>query len=267
MCKVISIISCKGGVGKTTSAVNISSFLQMEGNRVCVIDFDSQHNLSNHFGIFPGHLKNRPTIYDLLHSSINFDDEKCLFESIDNSIYKTNTVDVIPSTMKLSDVEVELAVSLDREHQLEYIISYLKDKYDYIFIDCHPGLDLFAINALVASDSVIIPVEAHIYSADGLNQVMRIIENVKRRLNPKLNVEGIIITKFQKNTNCCKHVSDYVMSEYGSSIKIFNDYIKYTIKLADAPIFGMSIHEYSPKSDVAQSYARIAQEVAGNGRQ
>lgn len=83
MCKVISIISCKGGVGKTTSAVNISSFFQMEGNRVCVIDFYSQHNLSNHFGIFPGHLKNRPTIYDLLHSSINFDDEKCLFESID----------------------------------------------------------------------------------------------------------------------------------------------------------------------------------------
>lgn len=264
MCKVISVISCKGGVGKTTSAVNISSYIQMQGKRVCVIDLDPQHNLSKHFGVFPGHLKNRPTIYDLIHEAINYTDEESMSKMVNQSIIKTSTVDVIPAVFKLNDSETELTVSLDREHQLEYVISFLKKSYDFIFIDCHTGLDLLTLNAMVASNSVLIPVEAHVFSADGLNQVVKMVDVVKRRLNSEIYIEGMIITKYQQNTNCCRSIFEFVDKEFGSTIKIFKDKIKYAIKLADVPAFGISIHEYAPKSEVAISYANIAKEVLRN---
>ena len=261
MCKIIAIISWKGGVGKTTSAVNISSYIQQQGKRVCTVDLDPQHSMSNHFGVYPGHLRNRPTAYDLLCAAIDDTDSEEMSELVHASICKTTTVDLIPATPKLSALDKVLPTATCREQLLKNILSHIRDEYDYIFIDCHPGGDLFAVNALTAADTVLVPVEAHIMSSDGLDQVERMIRTVQRHLNPELRVEGIIITKFQQNTNCCKRIRSLVEENFGDRIHIFHDQIKYSIQVAEAPEFGISIHEYAPKIDAAQAYARIALEV------
>lgn len=261
MCKIISVISCKGGVGKTTSAVNISSYIQTQGKRVCTVDLDYQHNLSKHFGILPGHLKNRPTMYDLFLSAIDDCADSEMNELVHSSIVKSTTVDVIPSTAKLSLLDKVLPTVTCRELLLKNILKHIKDEYDYIFIDCHPGCDLFAINALTASDSVIVPVEAHILGLEGLDQVEKLINTVQRHLNPDLKIDGVLLTKFQNNTNCCRRIRDMVKESFGNRIHVFDEQIKYSINVAVAPEFGISIHEYAPKNDAAQSYAKIALEV------
>lgn len=265
MCKVISIISCKGGVGKTTSAVNISSYMQMQGKKVCAVDLDPQHNLSKHFGIHPGNCVNYPTIYDLLNAAINEVEDKEIEELIHNSVCKSSTVDVIPSTAKLSSLETVIPTAICQERLLDYVLSFIKKDYDYIFLDCHPGLDVFSKNALAASDSVIIPVEAHILSSDGLDQVEKMIRTVQRHLNKKLKIEGVIITKYQGRTNYCKQISELIKRDFGDHIHIFDNYIKYAIKVAEAPVFGISLHEYAPDIDAAKAYANIACEVMQYG--
>ena len=261
MSKIIAIISWKGGVGKTTSAVNISSYIKMQSKRVCVVDLDPQHSMSKHFGIFPSQLKNRPTMYDLLNAAIDEASDTELNDITHKSIIKTTTVDLIPAIAKLSALDKVLPTATCREQLLKNILKFIRDEYDYIFTDCHPGGDLFAINALTAADMVIVPVEAHIMSSDGLEQVEKMIRTVQRHLNPNLQIEGIIITKFQQNTNCCKRIRDMVSENFGERIHIFEDNIKYSIKVAEAPEFGISIHEYAPQNDTAKAYANIALEV------
>ena len=261
MCKVISTISYKGGVGKTTSAVNISSFIQMQGKRVCAIDLDPQHNLSRHFGILPGHTKNRPTIYDLFNAVIQEKEDDEINELVQKSIYHTSTVDVIPSTVRLSSLEKVIPSVAGSERLLEYILSFIKEKYEYIFLDVHSGWDMFSINALTAADSVLIPVEAHIFSSDGIDPVENMIHSARKRLNPRLKIEGIIITKYQGNTNYCREIYDIITREFGDSIHIYNDFVKYAIKVAEAPAFGICLHEYAPKIPPTQAYANIAMEV------
>lgn len=261
MSKIIAIISWKGGVGKTTSVVNISSYIKMQNKRVCVVDFDPQHSMSKHFGIFPGQLKNRPTMYDLFNAAIDEASDTELNDITHKSIIKTTTVDLIPAIAKLSALDKVLPTATCREQLLKNILKFIRDEYDYIFIDCHPGGDLFAINALTAADMVIVPVEAHIMSSDGLEQVEKMIRTVQRHLNPNLQIEGIIITKFQQNTNCCKRIRDMVSENFGERIHIFEDNIKYSIKVAEAPEFGISIHEYAPQNDTAKAYVNIALEV------
>ena len=261
MCKIISVISCKGGVGKTTSAVNISAYLKMQGKKVCAVDLDAQHNLSRHFGVRPLPSSDKPTITDLFLAAIDDYEDETMEHLVHESICRTNTVDVIPSTVRLSSLETVIPTVTSREHLLEYILSFLKESYDYIFLDCHPGLDVFSLNALTASDSVLIPVEAHILSSDGLDQVEKMIHTVQRKLNPNLQIEGIIITKFQGHTSCCRQVYEIVKQNFGNQIRIFEEPVKYAIKVAEAPAFGVSIHEYAPNIEPAQTYARIALEV------
>lgn len=261
MCKVISVISCKGGVGKTTSTVNISAYMQMQGKKVCAVDLDPQHNLSKHFGIHPGHLTDRPTIYTLLREAINEAEDDEMEKLARQSIIHSTTVDVIPSTAKLSSLETAIPTTMCPERLLEYVLSFLKKDYEYIFLDCHPGLDVFTKNALAASDSVIIPAEAHILSSDGLEQVEGMIRSVRRQLNRKLKIEGVIITKYQGNTNCCRQIRELISRDFGDRIHIFEDYVKYAIKVAEAPVFGISLHEYAPGTDAAKAYANIAREV------
>lgn len=261
MCKVISAISYKGGVGKTTSAVNISSYLQMQGKRVCTVDLDPQHNLSRHFGILPGHLKNRPTIYDVINAAIQEQEDRKIEQLIKDCICHSTTVDVIPSTVRLSSLEKVIPSITSCEHLLDYILSFIKNEYDYIFLDVHSGWDMFSINALTASDSVIIPVEAHVLSSDGINPVENMINSVRRRLNPKLKIEGIIITKFQGNTKYCQEIYEVVENEFGDHIHIFDSFVKYAIKVAEASAFGISLHEYAPRIVPAKAYAQIATEV------
>ncbi len=264
MCKVISIISCKGGVGKTTTAVNLSASIQKEGKRVCVIDFDHQHNLTMNLGIDQASLEHRVTIGDLIETAINDPDDDMMSALIDDSIISTNSVDLIPATGKLAALENIIPMATSREHLLDYIISFLKSRYDYIFIDCHPGLDNFSQNALTASDSVIIPVEAHVFGAEGLEQTAAMIRMVKRRLNPKLNIEGVLITKFQGQTNYCKSVYEQIATDFGNDIHIYAYKIKYAIKVAEAPAFGLPLIEYAPNIQPAVAYLKIAQEVMQN---
>ena len=261
MSKTISIISCKGGVGKTTSAVNISSYIQTQGRRVLAVDMDYQHNLSKHFGILPGHLKNSITLYDLFVAAMDDCSEEELDKLVHSAVRKSTTVDVIPATAKLSLLDKLLPTATCREFVLREILKCIKNEYDYIFIDCHPGCDLFAINALTASDSVIIPVEAHPLGLEGLDQVEKLIATVRRHLNADLKVDGILLTKFQNNTNCCRDIRDVVKNSFGDRIHVFDEYIKYSINIAEAPEFGISIHEYAPRIEAAQSYAKIALEV------
>ena len=261
MSKIMSIISCKGGVGKTTSAVNISSYIHTQGKRVLAVYLDYQHNLSKHFGIFPGHLKDKPSVYDLFNAAIEECTDDEMNELVHKAIEKSTTVDVLPATAKLSLLDKVLPTVTCREHILKGFLKHIINEYDYIFIDCHPGCDLFAINALTVSDSVIIPVEAHPLGLEGLDQVEKLIGTVQRHLNSKLKIEGILLTKFQNNTNCCRSIRDYVKDCYGNRMHIFDEHIKYSINIAEAPEFGLSIHEYAPRIEAAKAYAKIAMEV------
>lgn len=261
MCKVISFISCKGGVGKTTSAVNISSYMHMQGKKVCAIDLDSQHSLSKHLGIYAMQQPELPTICELLEAVINKTDEKEVETLIRKSICQSSTIDIIPSTAKLSSLETMIPTAKNPESLLDSVLSFIKKDYDYIFLDCHPGLDVFSKNALTASDSVLLPVEAHILSSDGLDQVENVIRSIQRHFNKRLKIEGVIITKFQGNTNYCKQISELIGRDFGDHIHIFDSYIKYAIKVAEAPAFGISLHEYAPNTNAARAYAKIALEV------
>ncbi len=261
MSKIIAIISWKGGVGKTTSTVNLGAYIHMQGKRVCVVDLDPQHSLSNHLGVFPGQLKGKPTMYDLISCAIDECTENDMNSMVHEAIVSTSTADLIPATAKLSALDKVLPTATCREQLLQSILRHIENEYDYIFIDCHPGGDLFAINALTAADSVIVPVEAHVMSSDGLDQVEKMIRTVQRHLNPSLQMEGIIITKFQQNTNCCNRIRHLVEDNFGDRIRIYDDNIKYSIKVAEAPEFGVSIHEYAPNTEMAKAYARIASEV------
>lgn len=261
MCKVISVISYKGGVGKTTSAVNLSSYIQMHGKRVCAIDLDPQGNLSSHFGIFPGQLKGKPTMYNLIQGLVEDLDDSEMSELVQQSICHSTTVDVIPSIPRLANTEKSIPMATNCEGLVRRLVSFLKDNYDFIFIDIHSGWDIFSVNAMTASDSIIIPVEAHGFSYEGIAPILGMIHTVQTKLNPDLKIEGIIITKFQKVTTLCNQISDAILQNFGTHIPIFPDYVRYEIKVAEAPTFGISIHEYAPSSDAAHTYANIASEV------
>lgn len=261
-CKVICIANSKGGVGKTTTAINLSAALAQEGRRVLAIDADPQGDLSVSFGY-----KNQDQLEITLASklaNVIQDNELYPFEGI----LKTGEgVDLLPSNLELASMDMNLINVMCRESTLKTYIDRVKGRYDYIVIDCMPSLGMITLNALTASDSVIIPVQAQYLPAKGMTDLLQTINRVQRRLNPDLKVEGVLLTLVDGRTNMAKETASAIRNTFGSHLRIFNTSIPMGVKAAEASAEGMSILKYAPSSPVAEAYKDFSKEVIRDARE
>lgn len=249
MSKVIALTNQKGGVGKTTTAINLAAALGEAGQKILLIDFDPQGNATS--GLFTNIEENHPTVYDLI----------CGMADIKDVIAKdvAEGVDLLPANINLSGAEVELLDSEEQQTALRNSIKNIKKKYDYVFIDCPPSIGILTVNALAASDSALIPVQCEYFALEGLNQVLNTIEMVRQRLNRKLKIEGILFTMYDVRTKLSEEVVDSVrnnLNEY-----IFENVIPRNIRLAEAPSYGEPITSYDSGSKGAESYRLLAAEL------
>ena len=248
--KIITLLNQKGGVGKTTSAVNIASFLAITETPVLLIDMDPQGNASTGIGVSNKKL----SVYDLLINNKN----------INNAIYKTEIdyLDIIPSNSKLAGAEIELVSMFTRETILKQIIQNIMGKYKYIIIDCPPSLGLLTINALTASNSIIIPIQCEYYALDGLSQLLNTIRLVQKNLNSHLEIEGILITMFDSRLNLSQQVLKEVQDYFGD--KVYKTLINRNVKLGEAPSHGKPIILYDASSTGSQNYMNLVSEILQN---
>ncbi len=247
MGKVISIANQKGGVGKTTTAVNLSTVLAKKGKKVLMIDTDPQGNATSGLGID----KNvNFSVYDVIINDVE----------IENTVQQTmvKNLEVCPSNINLAGAEVELVAMMSREHRLKEKIDNQKDKYDYIIIDCPPSLGLITLNAFTASDSVLIPVQCEYYALEGLGQLLNTINLVKKHLNKDLEIEGALLTMFDIRTNLSNQVVKEVNKYFEN--KVYKTVIPRNVRLSEAPSYGMPISVYDPKSKGAKSYDKFVKE-------
>lgn len=247
MGKVVSVANQKGGVGKTTTAVNLSTILAKRGKKVLMIDADPQGNGTSGLGIDK---KVNFSVYDVLVNDVD----------IENTLQKTmvKNLDVCPSNIDLAGAEIELVSMMSREHRLKEKINSQKDNYDYIIIDCPPSLGLITLNALTASDSVLIPVQCEYYALEGLGQLVNTINLVKKHLNSSLQIEGALLTMFDARTNLSNQVVSEVNRYFDN--KVYKTVIPRNVKLSEAPSYGMPISIYDPKSKGAKSYDKFVRE-------
>ncbi|HHW61575.1 MAG TPA: ParA family protein [Syntrophomonadaceae bacterium] len=249
MGKTIAVTNQKGGVGKTTTAINLSAYMAIEGKRVLLVDCDPQGNASSGLGLNRRRLKH--CLYDL------FMDQAEIRQVMQKT--KIDGLDVIPSTIQLAGAEVELALIDQRERRLKAILSKIVADYDYIFLDCPPSLGLMTVNALVAADSVLIPLQCEYYALEGLSQLMDTIQLVKRRMNHSLRIEGIVFTMFDGRTNLSIQVVEEVKRHFRNDI--YTTIIPRNVRLSEAPSHGKPIAIYDPRSRGAEVYQDLAREV------
>ena len=249
MGRIIAIANQKGGVGKTTTSINLSAALAEMGKKVLVIDADPQGNTTSGYGIEKNELDN--TIYELLLGECSVGD--CIIKDA------VKGVSILPSNVNLAAVEVELIDADKREFILKKEIDWIKDDYDFIIIDCPPSLSLLTINAMTTADSVLVPIQCEFYALEGLSQLIYTVNLVKERLNPGLEIEGVVFTMFDARTNLSTQVVDNVKSVLNQ--RIFETVIPRNVRLAEAPSHGMPINLYDPKSAGAESYSALAKEV------
>ena len=251
--KVIAIINQKGGVGKSTTAINLSAALGEMGKQVLLIDLDPQGNSSSGLGVE----KNRVS--------------RCIYDALLNDIPLTDIIipdvskglDVVPATINLAGAEVELVSEMARENRLKDAIGPMRGRYDYVFIDCPPSLGLLTINALVAADKLLIPIQCEFYALEGVTKLLDSMKRVKSRLNPSLDIYGVLLTMSDNRTTLSRQVSDEVRRFFGKIV--FETSIPRTVKLSEAPSFGQPITQYDPTGKGAQSYIDLAKEVISRG--
>ncbi|TCL57277.1 chromosome partitioning protein [Kineothrix alysoides] len=249
MGRTIAIANQKGGVGKTTTSINLSASLAEKGKKVLVIDTDPQGNTTSGFGINKNELDN--TVYELILG-------EC---SIQESIIKNIVpgVSIIPSNVNLAATEIELIGVDKKEFILRNEVDWIKDQYDYIIIDCPPSLNMLTINAMTTADSVLVPIQCEYYALEGLSQLIHTVNLVKERLNPDLDIEGVVFTMYDSRTNLSMQVVENVKSHLNQNI--YKTVIPRNIRLAEAPSYGMPINMYDAKSAGAEAYLLLADEV------
>ena len=247
MGKIIAIANQKGGVGKTTTSVNLSALLAKKGKKVVLIDADPQGNATRGLGVDKDVEK---SLYDVL---IN---EEPVAGTLQDTVEKN--LKICPSNMNLAGAEVELVSQMSREHRLKEQLEGIKDKFDYIFIDCPPSLGLITLNSFTAADSVLIPVQCEYYALEGLGQLLNTINLVKKHLNKSLEIEGALLTMYDIRTNLSNQVVKEVKKYFDD--RVYKTVIPRNVRLSEAPSFGMPITMYDPKSKGARSYEKLAKE-------
>lgn len=249
MGKVVAIANQKGGVGKTTTAVNLSACLGKKGKKTLLIDIDPQGNSTSGLGVDPREVE--LSVYDCIINEVDMD-EVIVKTEFDN-------LWICPSNINLAGAELELVAKAEREFVLKKAISKIKDKYDFILIDCPPSLGLITLNSFTATDSVLVPIQCEYYALEGLSQLTNTIKMIKKALNPELALEGVLLTMFDARTNLSIQVVDEVKKFFRE--KVFGTVIPRNVRLSEAPSFGQPIIEYDKNSRGAESYSELAEEV------
>ena len=255
MGRIIAIANQKGGVGKTTTAINLSASLASLGKKVLAIDMDPQGNMSSGLGVDKNEVEK--TVYDLIIGNIGI--EECIYEEV------IENLDVLPSNIDLSAAEIELLGVDNKEYILRDEVNKVKEKYDFIIIDCPPALSMLTINAMTTSDSVLVPIQCEYYALEGLSQLIHTIELVQERLNPELEIEGVVFTMYDARTNLSLQVVENVKDNLNQNI--YKTIIPRNVRLAEAPSYGMPINLYDPKSKGTESYLLLAEEVINKGEE
>ena len=249
MSRIIAVANQKGGVGKTTTAINLSACLAEKNKKVLTLDMDPQGNTTSGLGVDKNQAEN--TVYELILDESEL--SECIYPCV------MENLSVIPSNINLSGAEIELIGFENKEYLLKSKLDMIRSDYDYIIIDCPPSLNLLTINAMAAADSVIVPIQCEYYALEGLSQLIHTIDLIKERLNPKLEIEGVVFTMYDARTNLSLQVVENVKENLDKNI--YKTIIPRNVRLAEAPSYGMPINLYDPKSTGASAYQRLADEV------